>query len=60
MELGKMLLTVIGARKALSEMRQILKDDEDQMEMVISREVLLGWYRRILGLVMIMEKFHVE
>lgn len=62
MELGKMLMVMLGARKAAQEMRQILKDEEeeDNMEIVISREVLLGWYRKFEGLIMLTEKFHVD
>ena len=62
MELGKMLMVMLGAKKAVHEMRQILKDEEeeDNMEIVISREVLLGWYRKFEGLIMLTEKFHVD
>ena len=62
MELGKMLKVMLGAMKAVREMRQILKDEEeeDNMEIVISREVLLGRYRKFWELIALMETFHVE
>ena len=60
MKLGEMLARIIGAKKAAREMQQILEAEEDQMAITISREVLSGWFRRVAGLIMLMEKFDVE
>ena len=60
MKLGEMLTRIIGAKKAAREMQQILEAEEGQTAITISREVLSGWFRRVAGLIMLMEKFDVE
>lgn len=49
-----------GAKKAAREMQQILEAEEGQAAITISREVLSGWFRKMAGLIMLMEKFDVE
>lgn len=60
MKLGKMLERIVGAKKAAREMRQILEDDGDQMEITISREVLADWFRKTAELIGLVETFNVE
>lgn len=60
MKLGEMLILIIGAKKAAREMQQILEAEEDQTAITISRDVLSGWFRKVAGLIMLMEKFDVE
>lgn len=60
MKLGEMLMRIIGAKKAAREMQQILEAEEGQAAITISREVLSGWFQKMAGLIMLMEKFDVE
>lgn len=60
MKLGEMLMLIGGAKKAAREMQQILEAEEGQAAITISREVLSGWFRKMAGLIMLMEKFDVE
>ena len=60
MKLGEMLMRIGGAKKAACEMKQILEAEEGQTDITISREVLSGWFRKMAGLIMLMEKFDVE
>lgn len=60
MKLGEMLMRIGGAKKAAREMKQILEAEEGQTDITISREVLSGWFRKMAGLIILMEKFDVE
>lgn len=59
MNVGKIVQTVTGASKAAAEMNAIVMNNENKTQ-TIDTEVIRSWYRRVTGLVMMVERMEIN